>query len=374
MSLATRCPHCGTTFRVTHDQLKLRGGLVRCGACKEIFNGVESLLPPTAELTAPTAPAAAAPLPTTAKPASSAAASPAIIPTPSSPAAPLNTAAVTPVTPLTPVAPVSPAAPDPLTRMTLVDIRPPSADDWTSHGAANGGRGNGGASGRSDQQQPPGSDTQAGTVDDLSRAIDDLQKRPWRRTDGQTSSGDELDALDQDEPQYEPQFMRQARRQTRHGRRRHLLLVLITLLLLLLALAQGAYLLRNHIAAMWPITAPALTDTCKLLGCRIDLPARIDAVSIEASELQALPEAERFLLSTLLRNRSSMAMAWPHLELSLLDATDKVVARRVLTPVDYLTNAERGRGFAANTERPVRLTIAIAPPAALGYRLYVFYP
>ena len=45
MSLATRCPYCRTTFRVTHDQLKLRGGLVRCGACKEIFNGVEHLLP-----------------------------------------------------------------------------------------------------------------------------------------------------------------------------------------------------------------------------------------------------------------------------------------------------------------------------------------
>jgi predicted Zn finger-like uncharacterized protein len=45
MALATRCPHCHTTFRVAHDQLKLRAGLVRCGACKEIFNGIEHLLP-----------------------------------------------------------------------------------------------------------------------------------------------------------------------------------------------------------------------------------------------------------------------------------------------------------------------------------------
>ena len=28
MVLATRCPHCRTTFRVVQDQLKLRGGLV----------------------------------------------------------------------------------------------------------------------------------------------------------------------------------------------------------------------------------------------------------------------------------------------------------------------------------------------------------
>ncbi len=45
MALATQCPHCHTTFRVAHDQLKLRSGLVRCGSCKEIFNGIEHLLP-----------------------------------------------------------------------------------------------------------------------------------------------------------------------------------------------------------------------------------------------------------------------------------------------------------------------------------------
>src|SRR3712207_6222700 len=44
MALATQCPHCQTTFRVAHDQLKLRAGLVRCGACKQIFNGIENLI------------------------------------------------------------------------------------------------------------------------------------------------------------------------------------------------------------------------------------------------------------------------------------------------------------------------------------------
>src|SRR5690606_24379730 len=46
MALATQCPHCQTTFRVVQDQLKLRAGLVRCGRCKQIFNGIEHLLPP----------------------------------------------------------------------------------------------------------------------------------------------------------------------------------------------------------------------------------------------------------------------------------------------------------------------------------------
>lgn len=43
MTLATRCPQCGTTFRVVSDQLKLRKGLVKCGKCLHVFNGVEFL-------------------------------------------------------------------------------------------------------------------------------------------------------------------------------------------------------------------------------------------------------------------------------------------------------------------------------------------
>ena len=50
MALATRCPHCQTAFRVASDQLKLRAGLVRCGTCKEIFNGIENLLHPDEDI------------------------------------------------------------------------------------------------------------------------------------------------------------------------------------------------------------------------------------------------------------------------------------------------------------------------------------
>jgi predicted Zn finger-like uncharacterized protein len=52
MALATRCPHCQTAFRVASDQLKLRAGLVRCGTCQEIFNGIENLLHPDEDIAA----------------------------------------------------------------------------------------------------------------------------------------------------------------------------------------------------------------------------------------------------------------------------------------------------------------------------------
>lgn len=48
MSLVTRCPSCGTTFRVLPAQLAARGGRVRCGQCDVVFDGVNNLLSDTA--------------------------------------------------------------------------------------------------------------------------------------------------------------------------------------------------------------------------------------------------------------------------------------------------------------------------------------
>lgn len=69
MSLATRCPHCNTIFKVVQDQLKVSEGWVRCGRCNEVFNALEGLFDmerepppqrspgqPPAPDTAPTAP------------------------------------------------------------------------------------------------------------------------------------------------------------------------------------------------------------------------------------------------------------------------------------------------------------------------------
>ncbi len=67
MALATQCPHCHTTFRVAADQLKLRGGIVRCGACQQVFDGSAHLVDlaapaaATAVPAAPDAPTAASP-------------------------------------------------------------------------------------------------------------------------------------------------------------------------------------------------------------------------------------------------------------------------------------------------------------------------
>ena len=43
-ALATRCPACGTVFRVVRDQLRVSEGWVRCGRCAEVFNAADGLV------------------------------------------------------------------------------------------------------------------------------------------------------------------------------------------------------------------------------------------------------------------------------------------------------------------------------------------
>jgi predicted Zn finger-like uncharacterized protein len=49
MNLVTRCPACGTAFRVQRDQLAAHFGTVRCGKCGSVFNGVAALVEEKAE-------------------------------------------------------------------------------------------------------------------------------------------------------------------------------------------------------------------------------------------------------------------------------------------------------------------------------------
>jgi predicted Zn finger-like uncharacterized protein len=43
MSLITRCPACGTMFKVVPDQLRISEGWVRCGHCSEVFDAAANL-------------------------------------------------------------------------------------------------------------------------------------------------------------------------------------------------------------------------------------------------------------------------------------------------------------------------------------------
>ncbi|WP_260958793.1 DUF3426 domain-containing protein [Pseudomonas citri] len=66
-SFVTQCPHCQTRFRVSHAQLSVARGVVRCGSCLQVFNAARQLLEQrtakqsAAPVTSPAAPPTAAP-------------------------------------------------------------------------------------------------------------------------------------------------------------------------------------------------------------------------------------------------------------------------------------------------------------------------
>ncbi len=55
MSLVTQCTSCGTTFRVTQQQLQAQNGRVRCGTCMTVFDGLKGLVTLPAPETPPQA-------------------------------------------------------------------------------------------------------------------------------------------------------------------------------------------------------------------------------------------------------------------------------------------------------------------------------
>ncbi|NWE17668.1 DUF3426 domain-containing protein [Pseudomonas sp. P7548] len=55
-SFVTQCPHCQTRFRVSHAQLSVARGVVRCGSCLQVFNAVRQLLEQRAGTSTPETP------------------------------------------------------------------------------------------------------------------------------------------------------------------------------------------------------------------------------------------------------------------------------------------------------------------------------
>ncbi len=295
---ATRCPHCQTRFRVTAAQLALREGLVRCGACRTIFNASEHLLnqPAEAEVEAVVA---------TDEEADG--------------------------------------------RMTLIDF-----------GSLRAG-------------QPAVTSNMQDELDALSKAIADLQAKPWREPPPQelTAQHDEAPAS---EPTPPPAFVEEARQRSRRAARWRWLLWLGLPLLLAALAAQLGYFFRDEIAARSPEAGRYLRAACARLGCQIALPRHIDLLSLESSHLQEVPGQEaQYALTALLRNQSDTAQAWPSLDLQLRTEAGQLLVRKVLEPVNYLNAAELKKGFAAHAEQEIRVSFELAEEHPGGFSVTLFY-
>lgn len=148
------------------------------------------------------------------------------------------------------------------------------------------------------------------------------------------------------------------------------------LLLLAMLGIQIAIALRVELAVLYPRARPALVSLCSIAGCTVGLPAKAELIGIEASDLHPDPaQPGRLVVSATLKNRAPFDQQFPHLELTLTDVADKAIARKVLTPTDYLPpETPRAKGMKPNADIAVNLAIDIGQLAANGYRLYLFYP
>jgi predicted Zn finger-like uncharacterized protein len=315
--MVTTCPACTTTFRVTPPQLSQSNGRVRCGRCTNVFDAFKSL----ASLPDQTIPEPAASRAATAAP------FPSIdigIPAPGNVGSP-SVAIPVPVKPLQPGPPVD----DPVT-IPVMPVEPGHArTDAAGAGSA-------------------GTLPAAGAGLQLPLAIDPVASVPERHV------------------AYAARPL--------PGRRRGVAIAAM-LLLVLAAVLQAIYAFRTEIAAAVPELRPGLERACAAIGCRVAYPKQPQHLSIEGSDL-SVPDAAKpglIVLSATIRNRAPHAVAYPSIELTLTNAQDQTVARRVFPPSDYAGHAAAG-ALAAGAEAAVKLDIDTGELRASGYRLFLFYP
>ena len=309
MTMLTRCAACGTTFRITTEQLVSHQGKVRCGACGEVFNALQNLVH---SRTAAEAEADASQRPDTTA-----------LDETSDQTTSVSTALAAPGHATADVVLNGPA-----TLATNTNGRRNPSDAGGDEFVGSGGDGASVGSAPLDTAlttEPVLAEATPTAHDGVARRA---TKFPWWSLAGAVLA---ITALG----------------------------------------AQAAYFYRNEAAARLPEAKPWLELMCKQVGCKVDVLRDAQAISIESSDLQA-DSANRNLLTlvALLRNRAGFAQDAPHLELTLTDAQDVLVARRVLAPLDYFAAAP----FAAGSEIQMRIVIDAGQLKASGYRLYAFYP
>jgi predicted Zn finger-like uncharacterized protein len=145
---------------------------------------------------------------------------------------------------------------------------------------------------------------------------------------------------------------------------------------------QVVYSQRNHLAASNPAFKTGFERLCQSVGCAIEPFKNIDAFKIDSSSFQkSQPTSadttlgENFALKIAIKNSAELAIAMPAVELTLTDANDKPVLRRVLLAKDF---GFSGDTLTANGDWSGTMAVAVTSSpvktAISGYRVLLFYP
>ena len=367
MALATKCPQCGSLFRVVADQLKLRGGLVRCGQCRAVFDAIGSLTYVEDSVVAPMrTPKEEAP-----------AAGPS--PTPPADEALATRHALGRSTTLR-ISPVPPA--------TLAGNLPPLGERFTSprdDPAVVRRRTKGSTVTSPEAGEVRGAETTAATQGRVPTLVRPSDAAETSRVEAAADGGIEpvagvppesddatREAEETDRP---PSFM-----QPKRGKRRGFSVVYGggAALLVMLAAIQLAVIYRSHLMIHWPQSRLLLTDLCSVFRCTVNWPTQADRLAVMGTELQSIQGTDALELSALIRNRADFRQSLPAIEVTLTDARNRPLARKVFTPADYLASAGEPtsrlqEGLAPGSDLAIRIYFEARGLSPAGFLVYPFY-
>ena len=149
----------------------------------------------------------------------------------------------------------------------------------------------------------------------------------------------------------------------------------LALILLLELGVQAAYAFRTDVMVLLPQSRDYFMRFCDYLGCDAGSPKLASALHIDASDLNAIdparPNEIQLLLSV--RNRAPIELAYPSFELTLTNASEQAIARRVFSPSDYLASGTSSTGINAGGDLGIQLYLDTGTLRANGYRVYLFY-
>jgi hypothetical protein len=156
------------------------------------------------------------------------------------------------------------------------------------------------------------------------------------------------------------------------------LLALVLLLATVLGL-QVALQERDRIAAAQPLALPWLEQLCLIAGCTVGPLKQIESVQVDASSFNKLRTEGKYdfyKIALNLKNSGTLAVAVPHIELSLNDSQDQPVLRRVLNPADLgVTQSSLAPAAELAGVTTVQIdSTQLAGARIAGYRMLAFYP
>jgi predicted Zn finger-like uncharacterized protein len=344
MDLFTRCSYCNTVFRVTTRHLQASGGQVRCGRCEEVFDAFASLT--------------AKPPGQNPRPADDGGQPAVVRPARRKQSEQAEFAGSDP----------APEMPEPAsTDVAQPDALPadPLREEAGQQGAQSRALESAAVKAEEGWSAPVEFEPDA-VADCVPGPQTELEPAPETEPVPEPANVDSATNLY--EWEFKPAPNRLARTRLWSG---------LSVLLLLSVLVQTGFVFRTAILVNVPQAKPVYQQVCRWLSCEIGLPRLADQLNIDASDLQLIDPGKPNLvkLTALVRNRARVAVEYPAFELTLTNAREQVVARRVFVPAEYLAgDVQEDRGLPGRQELAVNLYLDTGALRAAGYRIYLFYP